>query len=222
VERDVRLHRQQVIAGDRAGARDRRAAGVAGGDHAVRPRGGDQRRVLERGLERAEARLGKPHALLGDLAEVVAIERRLENDRAGMHLHAAGAIVRETLVRGDRQRLHPVGVARPARDMDLRRADRRGHSAVQVAFEIADGVLARREIAERDVHMRIDQAGNGGGAARVDHHVAGLDIARRCGADCDDPIVLADDRIALHKGRGEIAGDDGADVDDRNAHGSSG
>ena len=73
------------------GARDRGPAGVTGGDHAVRARRGDQRRIFERGLEGAEAGLGEPHALLRDLTEVVAVERRLENDGAGVNLHSARA-----------------------------------------------------------------------------------------------------------------------------------
>ena len=46
MERHVRMHLEQMIAGDRAGARDRRAAGVAGGDHARRLGVGDQRDVI--------------------------------------------------------------------------------------------------------------------------------------------------------------------------------
>ena len=133
----------------------------------------------------------------GDLAEVVAGERRLEDHRAGVHPHAARAVVLEALVRRDRERLHAVGIARPAGHVDLRGADRGGDAAMQVAFEIADGLLARREIAERDVHVQVDQPGDGGDAAGVDHDVAGFDRARRRGADRDDAVVLGDDGVAV-------------------------
>ena len=70
VERDVGLDLDQMIAADRAGARDRRAAGV---QVVIMPcclRLGDHRRVVVGGLHRAEAGLGEPHALLRDLREI--------------------------------------------------------------------------------------------------------------------------------------------------------
>ena len=187
----------------------------------MRARRGDERRVVVCGLEGAEARLREPHALLRDLAEVVAGERRLENDRAGVDLHAAGPVVLEALMRRDRERLHAFGVARPAGNMDFRSADRGGHAAVHVAFEIADRLLPRREIAERDVHVGIDQARDGGGAVGVDHDVAGFDVLRGRRADRDDAVAVGDDRIAPDKGLVQIAGDDRADIDDGDAHGPS-
>ena len=196
VERDMRLHRQQMVAGDRAGAGDRRPAGVAGGDHAVGARGGDQRRVFERGLEGAETRLCQPHALFRDFTQVVAVQGRFENDRAGVNLHAAWPIVLEALVRGDGERLDALGIPWPAGHMHLRRADRGGHPAVHIAFQVADRLLSRRVIAERDVHVRIDQPRNGRRAVGIDHDVAGVDLARGRGADRDDAVAVTDDGIA--------------------------
>ena len=92
---------------------------------------------------------------------------------------------------------------------------------MHVAFQIADGLLARREIAERDVHVGIDQPRNGRRAAGVDHDVAGFDFARRRGADRDDAVALGDDGVALGERFIEIAGDDRADIDDSDAHGFS-
>ena len=46
VERDVRMHLEQMVAGDGAGAGDRGAAGVAGGDQSRRLGVGDQRHVV--------------------------------------------------------------------------------------------------------------------------------------------------------------------------------
>jgi hypothetical protein len=187
----------------------------------MRARRSDQRGVLERGLERAESGLGEPHALLGDLAEVIAAERGLEDDRAGVDFHSAGPVVLEAFLRGNRERLYAVGIARPAGNMDFRRADGGRHPAMHVAFQIADGLLSRREIAERDVHMRIDQSRNGGRTIGVDHEVAGFDVRRRRHADRDNAVAVGDDRIPLDQGIVEIAGDDLADIDDRDAHSSS-
>jgi hypothetical protein len=58
-------------------------------------------------------------------------------------------------------------------------------------------------------------------AAGVDHHVAGVHLARRSGADGDDALALGDDRIAFGQRGVEIARDDCADIDERDAHGSS-
>ena len=49
---------------------------------------------------------------------------------------------------------------------------------MQVAFEKAHGALARGVVAERDVDVRIDQAGNGGHAAGIDDDVRGLHVGR--------------------------------------------
>jgi hypothetical protein len=89
---------------------------------------------------------------------------------------------------------------------------------MNVAFEIADRFLARRIIPERDVNLRVDQAGNGRCAAGVDHHVAGCE---RCGVSGADPLDLptvGDDRVTTREGLAPVSGDDGADVDDCGPH----
>ena len=92
---------------------------------------------------------------------------------------------------------------------------------MHVAFEIADRLLPRREIAERDVYVGIDQARDGGRAIGIDHDVAGFDVARGRRADRDDAVAVGDDRITPGKGFVQIAGDDRADVDDGDAQGPS-
>ena len=210
-----------MVAGDCPGARDRGPAGVAGGDHAVRARRGDQRCIFERSLEGAEAGLGEPYALLRDLTGIVAVERRFENDGAGVNPHPARAVVLEAFLRGDGERLHPFGIPWPAGHMDFRGADRGRHPAMHVALEVTDRLLSRREIAERDVHVRIDQPRNGGRAAGIDDDVAGFDLARRCGADRDDAVAVGDDGIACDERLVEIARDDGPDIDESDTHGPS-
>ena len=188
----------------------------------MRARRGDQRRIFERGLEGAEAGLGEPHALLRDLAEVVAVERRFENDGAGVNLHSARPVVLEAFLRGDGERLHPFGIPWPAGHMDFRGADRGRHPAMHVALQIADRLLSRREIAERDVHVRIDQPRNGRRAAGIDDDVAGFDLARRCGADRDDTVAVGDDGVALGKTVQSRSPETiGADIDDGDTHGFS-
>ena len=97
VKRHMRPERQQMVAGDGARARNRRAAGVHGRDHVVRARGRDQRRVFVGARKGAEAGLGEPDALLRNLAEIVAGEPRLENDRARMHGHAARPVAARSI-----------------------------------------------------------------------------------------------------------------------------
>ena len=88
---------------------------------------------------------------------------------------------------------------------------------MDVAFEEADGLLPRRVIAERDVDMGIDQAGHGHHAAGIDRHLAIGSIA--AGADRNDLAVVEDDGVARRDGRGDVAGENFRDIEDRNFHG---
>jgi hypothetical protein len=67
---------------------------------------------------------------------------------------------------------------------------------VQVAFEIADRALARCVVAERDVHVRVDQARDGRHTAGVDDDIGALGRGRRRCPDHRKAAVLGDDRIA--------------------------
>ena len=129
-----------------------------------------------------------------------------------------GPVVRKAALRRDRQRLDALDVARPPRHVHLGGRDRGRGAAVQVAFEVADGALARRVVAEGDVHVRIDQARNRRHAAGVDHHVGALDRAGRRGADRDDALALGEDRVAGGERIAPVAGDDLPEIDDRDFH----
>ena len=131
--------------------------------------------VIPRRLHGAEAGLGEPDAVPMHVVEVRAGEARLQDDGAAVHAHAAGPVMLEALEGRDRQRLDPGGVLRPARHVYLGGGDRRGGAAVDVAREVAHGVLARREVAEGDVDLGIDQPGDRRRAAGVDHDIAGVD-----------------------------------------------
>ena len=181
-------------------------------------RGRDQRRVLVGVREGAEAGLGEPHAELCDLAEIVSGEAGLKNDRTRVHGHAAGPIMLEAFARRDGERLHPVRIARPPRHMHLGRTDRRGHAAMDVALEVADGLLARRVVAEGDVDVGVDEAGNGGRAAGVDDDVAALDVVGGRRAYGCDLVVLRDDGVARRQRHAPVAGNDAADVGNGHAH----
>ena len=150
-----------------------------GGDHAVLLGPGDHRRIFERRGESAKARLGKPHALARQFLEVALYKAGLQDHRSGANSHAAGTVVLEAFHRGDGQRLYAFRILRPAGHMHFGGGDRRRCSAVHVAFKKPDGALPRRVVAEGDVHMGIDEAGNGGGAVCVDHDVAGFELRRR-------------------------------------------
>ena len=193
---------------------------MAGGDEPGGLGVGHQRNVVVGGLHRAEPRLGEAHALLRELDKIRGLEARLQDHRAGDDAHAAGPIVGEAALRRERQRLDAFDVLRPSGNMDLGGRDRRRRAAVQVAFEIADGALARRVVAEGDVDVGIDQAGNGGHAAGVDHDIGGVHGLRRCGADRDDTLAVGDDRVAGGERIAPIAGNDLTQIDDRDFHGA--
>jgi hypothetical protein len=160
----------------------------------------------------------RPAALLCQLVEVRRSEPRLEDHRAGDHTHAARPPLRETALRRDRQRLDALGIARPPRHVHLGRGNRRGDAAVHVAFEKADGALARRVVPESDVHVGVDQARDRGHAARVDDHVGGIDGTRRRGTDRGDALAIDEDRVARDEGDMPVARDDLPEIDDRDLH----
>jgi hypothetical protein len=101
--------------------------------------------------------------------------------------------------------------------VDFGSADRRRGATVGVALEEADRLLPRGPVAERVVHLRVDEARDRRCAVRVDHHVAVLE-GRRGGADGGDPAVLHDQRLALREGIAPVARHDGGQVDDRGFH----
>src|SRR5262245_19633275 len=207
-----------MVAGNRARAGDRRAAGVHRRNHVVSARSRDQRRILVRARKRAESSLGKPDAFFGDLAKIVSGEIWLENDGAGMNRHAARPVAVEALARCDRKRLDAFGITRAPRHVHFRGTDRSRHATVDVAFEIADGLLAWRVVAERDVDVRIDQAGNGGSPIGINDEVTGFDLRDECRADGFDFPVRRDYRVPFGEWLVPIAGHDCADVGNSQTH----
>ena len=189
-----------------------------GGHHAEASRRAHQRRVIVRRGERAEPGLGEPDALPDEIGEIGLRQPRLEDHRARMDAHAARPIVEETGARRERQRLDAGGIRRPAGHVDLRGRDGRRRAAVQIAFEVADGALARRVIAEGDVHMAVDEAGDRGGAGGVHDHVAPGEIRVREAADRRDRSPVHQDAVGGNEGVGKVAADDRADVDDGAPH----
>src|SRR6056297_2909219 len=88
---------------------------------------------------------------------------------------------------------------------------------MDVARQVADDVLAGGEITEGDMHMAVDQPRRGGGAVRVDHHLASIE--RPLGhADAGDPARIANDRIGLGERLLKIAGGDLSDIPDPELH----
>ncbi len=218
MKRDVRADGEEMVAGDRARSRDRRSARVTGRDHAGRPGSRNQRCVLVSRLHGPEARLGKPHALAGNLLEVLGREPRLENDRARVHPHPTRPIRGKAALRGHRQRFHAFGILRPPRRVHFRCRYRRRHAAVQVAFQEPDGALARRVVAEGNVHVAVDQPRDRRRAVGIDDDVAGLDLGGRRRADAGDAPAFGDDRVPHHQGRAPVARDDRCNVRDGDAH----
>ena len=136
-----------------------------------------------------------------------------------MHAHPARPVMLEALEGRDRQRLDPGGVLRPARHVHLGGGDRRGGATVDVAREVAHGVLARREVAEGDVDLGVDQPRNRRRPAGVDDDIAGIDGGALHSADSFQNAVGRDKRIAVDEGCAPVARDDGAEIDDRDPHG---
>ena len=156
--------------------------------------------------------------MISQFGEVAFVEARLKNDRAGMDSHAARAIGLETARRGNRERLDTNRILWTARHMDLGRRDRGRDAAVQITFQIADRLLPRRIIAEGNMDMAVDQAGNGGGAVGIDYDIRGTHVLRRQGADRLDKAIFTKNCIAGLQRRFPIAADDPADVYDGSLH----
>src|SRR5581483_11160904 len=199
--------------------RNRRATRVHRCHHAVFLCPGDHRRVVVRRLHAAEAGLRQPHALLRDLLEVRLDQARLEDDRAGIDAHAARAQVLEALFRRYGERLDAFRILRPAGHVHFRGADGGRGAAVRIAFEEADRPLTRRPVAEGVVHLRVDQSRDGGCAVGVNHHVERLQIGRRR-SDGGYFSIGHLDAVALGVRCAPVAGDDGAEIDDRRLHDS--
>ena len=77
---------------------------------------------------------------------------------------------------------------------------------MQVAFKIADCALPRRVVAKRNVHVRIDEPGDRGHAASIDHDISILDVLCRGGADACQAIAIGKDGIAWDERIAPIAG----------------
>jgi len=163
----------------------------------------------------AEAVLRVMDAVPGHLREVVLRQARLEDDRAGVDLHAVRMEVREALRRGDRERLRGDGIVRPARRMHaFTRGDDRRDATVHIRVEEVDGLLPGCVVAEHDVAVGVDEPGDDGRAPAVHHDVGARRACLRRGAQGGDPPVLNQDRLGLEPGRREDAGREGADVDE--------
>ena len=78
--------------------------------------------------------------------------------------------------------------------------------------------LPWREIAEGDVDVGIDQAGDCRHAAGIDHHVGAIDRSGRGGTDQRDALTVTDDGVTGSERRMPIAGNDLTEIDDRDLH----
>jgi len=110
----------------------------------------------------------------------------------------------------------------PAGQVDLTGRDDGRDAAVEAGLDEVERLLARGEVAEHRVGVRVDQTGDRRRAPGIDQLV---DVARRCGVavqratDRRDATVLDQDRIGVGERRLAVAGGDRSDVDDQGAHG---
>ena len=89
--------------------------------------------------------------------------------------------------------------------VDLAGRDHRRHAAVEAGLDEVDRPLARREVAEHGMDVRVDQARERRRALRVDDDVG---VVVEPAPDRDDPAVLDEDRVGVEQRRGDVAGDD--------------
>ena len=89
---------------------------------------------------------------------------------------------------------------------------------MEIALQKANRALARRVVAERDMHMRIDEAGDRGRPVRVDDDVTAVHLGGRGGADGYEFALVRNDRITGNERLSPVAGNNGADIGDGDAH----
>jgi hypothetical protein len=135
-----------------------------------------------------------------------------------MDAHAGRPPFGEAALRRDGEGFHTFDVLGAAGHMHLGGRDRRGHAAMQVAFEIAHRSLPRRVVAERYVDMGIDKAGNCRRSVRIDDDVGAVDQRAFHVPGRDEFPVLGYDRVAGHERVTPIAGNNRADIYDRYTH----
>jgi hypothetical protein len=96
--------------------------------------------------------------------------------------------------------------------------DGRRRAAVEIALQKANRALARRIVAERDVHVRIDEARDRGGAVRIDDDVTAVHLGGRSGTDGYEFALLRNDRVTGQERLSPVAGNNSADIGDGDAH----
>ena len=92
--------------------------------------------------------------------------------------------------------------------MDLASRDRAGDATVEHRVVDVEGPLAGREVAQRGVAVRVDQAGDRGRPGGIDDDIDGL---VRGIADRGDPPILDEDRRRVGERVRDVAGDDRPD-----------
>jgi hypothetical protein len=163
----------------------------------------------------AEPVLGVAHAVLRHLGEVVIGQAWLEHDRARVDLHAVGTEVLEAFRGRDGERLGRRRIVRPPRRVDaLARGDDGRDPAVHVRVEKVDRLLPRCVVAEHHVTVRVDEAGDDGGAATVDDDVGARGVGPAGRAQRRDAAVFGQQRFCVAARGRELTGDERPDVDD--------
>lgn len=89
---------------------------------------------------------------------------------------------------------------------------------MQITLEIAHDALSRRIIAKGDVHVAVDQAGDRDASRGIDDNVASGNGTGCDSADLGYSAILHQDAIACCERAPEVAGQDGADFNDRRLH----
>src|ERR1051326_7677017 len=143
-----------------------------GRDHPILLRPGDQRNIVERGLDRPKSRFCEPHAFFSDFFEVLLAQAGFQDHGSCVNTHSTGPVLFVALQRRYRERLDSFTVRGPPGDVHLRCSYGCGDTAMDVTVKETHRFLARGIVAERVVNLRIDKSWNGGGAIRVNHDIA--------------------------------------------------
>ena len=218
MERNVRLHRDEMLGPDAGRTWYRGAAGVNGCDHAVFLCPRDQGYVIKRRFDGAETRLGQPDTLRRHLLEIFFSQAGLEDDRSGIHTHSARPIILIALECSKSECLHSLRICGPARHMNFGRRDCGRDAAVGVALEKSDGLLTRCVIAKRVVYLGIDQSGNGNGAVGIDNDIAVFSGFAGDTPNLNDFSSVHHDRIAPGDGILPLAIHDRPEINDCGFH----
>ena len=169
VSDDIGVGREHDVFVNQAGTGNRGAAGVDGALNPEFARPGHH--LPRRGavFHASQADLAQHgDARRGQVFEIFLDHSVLNHRRAGVNSHAAGSKGRERPLGKNRHGLQPDHIFRTAGSVHFAGGNHAGDSAMQVAVDPANLVLARRPVAGHRMHVAVDQSRSQGRAFGID------------------------------------------------------